>query len=266
MFVVAFFSFIAYHATAIREARSIRGIVSSPTFVLTLFTAAYSVVVILNFDGAAHAGPLLPFIAFWAATYAPATLAKATTALNRALPRRRVWPTVAKCAPLAIVLLLLFADTPVFSPRFTLRDQRALLRRVTEDGALAFLALNAPEFYVLTDAPSPVPYIRFYPRMDRLAEARGLDAFVATVADELQPVVILPQPRRIKSALRRLLAERILDGVPSTVSQQPITHPGVRELLSGVPAVRSYVIYRLSPDDISAKRDAAHCVRAESSR
>ncbi|MEO2003368.1 MAG: hypothetical protein ABGY41_04670 [Candidatus Poribacteria bacterium] len=164
---------------------------------------------------------------------------------------------MAKCAPLAIVLLLLFADTPVFSPRFTLRDQRALLRRVTEDGALPFLALNAPGFYVLTDAPSPVPYIRFYPRMHWLAEARGLDAFVATVADELQPVVILPQPRRIRSALRRLLAERILDGLPSTVSQQPTTHPRLRELLSGVRGVRRYVIYRLSPDDISIKRDAA---------
>lgn len=265
VFVVAFFSFIAYHANAIRET-GVVGIRRDPMAVLTAFTVAYAVVVMLNFDGAAHAGPLLQFIACWAVVYSPKAFRKAGAALGRALPTRRPWSELATGAPIALALVLLFADTPVFAPRFTLEDQRALLRRVTQDGELGFLAINAPEFYVLTEASSPIPYVRFYPRIDWLAEARGFDAFVATVAKALQPVVILPQPRSGRSALRSLLSERILRDLPSTAYQQPGTHPGAREFVTGVPAVRSYVVYNLSPGAMQAKRDEIHRASREQRR
>jgi hypothetical protein len=254
VFVVAAIAFIAYHARAIRDGGPMAVVARSPVAVLTTFTCAYLAVAVVDFDGSGDAGPLLPFIAWWAVVYAPNAFAKVEGLLARALPSRAPWHCVSHNGALALALVALFIDMPLYAPRFTLAEQRAFLQRVTGDGQVDFLAISAPEFYVLTERPSPIPYIVFYPRIDWLAESRGLGRFVANVADELKPIVIVLRQRLAGSTLHAVLADRIFRGLPSTAHQLARPYYSAREAFTGVDGVREYTVYRLTPDAILTER------------
>jgi hypothetical protein len=258
VFVIAFLAFIVYHVSAIREAGCAGFARRNPAFVVTVFTAAHVAVLMMDFDGIDDAGPLLPYISWWAAVYAPRGLAKLSGALRRGFPSRPPWGDVAGLIPPALALVLLFGDTPMYAPRFSLDDQRAFLRRVTQDGEIDFLAINAPEFYTLAEKPSPIPHIVFYPRIDWLAQAGGIESFVVAVADELQPVVIVQEQRFARSTLQRLLARHVTGRWSAVEYHRLSANAGLREVYTGVTRLRKYAVYHLTPADISRERNAIH--------
>ena len=117
-----------------------------------------------------------------------------------------------KIATILFLSLYLYSDAIIYRATYTLDDQRALVLEIVGSEHLAgsFLAINAEEFYVLTDTQSPIKH----PRIENwnssqisATEPGGTDGFIMRLKDRLPPLVIV----RRNSGLRSIVLNRIID-------------------------------------------------------
>jgi hypothetical protein len=185
---------------------------------LILLTVAWSLFNSMDFDGVPDLIPILPLVSYWSALFIHKLIKSLALILQTLKPAfinlSIIKPTVAL---ISCILLsgFLFRDAFSYSVRYTLADQKILLGDTINhpDTTCSFIALNAEEFYVLTEKQSTLRYTRMLAWLDpliELLEPGGSDGFIKNLAETLPPVLIIRRDKRRKSVNLKRIEEELL--------------------------------------------------------
>jgi hypothetical protein len=182
---------------------------------LILLTVAWFLFNSIEFNNLPDLVPLLPLISYWAALFIH-KLIKATVLILQTfkpvfVDQSIIKPTIALTSCILLGVFL-FRDAFLYSPTYTLADQKILVKSTIDcpDASCSFIALNAEEFYVLTEKQSTLRYTRMEKWVDLiidLLEPGGSNGFIKRLAETLPPLLIIRETESKSVNLERIKSE-----------------------------------------------------------
>ena len=166
----------------------------------------------IEFNGAPDLIPMLPLMAYWSSLFAARLIEGVSFLAGRIASNRFVLLT-----GFIFVNGLLFTDAITYNLPSTLTEQRLLVESVMGKADRRFIALNAEEFYVLSEKKSPLRYTRMERWVDtviEMTEPGGSDGFIKRLEESMPPLVII---KKRKSANLKRIENELLAGYDVTV-------------------------------------------------